>query len=701
MKMSHQSCKSFPHKHNLPKTSNDHHSIKSKSSCHAASVVHNCKPACSSSMNTDVHCNSSHKVRRLKTRKERNQVRDQERNRSQTHHQHSKIVGGEKPQCHHIHPLSCSRKESTFAKPFIPQKPSIITEGRLTSIRGLFSHEVRSIDIERLVSEQIKTDKQKKDQRKMSTTHITSPLSPLVTLPDSDQDCTLDEVQEPHQEQENNMLPHVKKKKCSKKELTGKNGGIQTNRGVAGPMELSREDGKYDRNANSRKEDTNSKTNSSSPRETENMVLSSLENETVHHLCSTPVETNKNNSHILQTDILKSRDEGNQDNGSMNIQRFEKTPTMIEFPNMEVPQMLENPQTLTSLSELDSGAGQLADIVKQRTQMSMSCREAVKRLATRLCQASELHVPSHRRPLLSECREALMHTLQKRHSFQLENNLHRLHSFLNGKQTASRLSSGQRHEDCLSFSHAVENENRSYSRNMEIWTDSAMQHDYLAEEVRLDLERGDSTRKRRIQEWNTSFPPFSLEEPRQSHTDMSLQFDQWRADKLSQDCFRAQHHPSRHLFNQSQTFTQHAVPMHTAPTWLDHPVNFYSQQQSLSTGESLESVNLDLSRISQQCTEETDLNFNSQHIYESRKQKPQEPPFEGSRFWSHQQKGRDERENCAPFSFSASYLSEGFQYEPFFRCPRPSNTQRRSNCLSMTHCPTSTKPFYPPLGLYL
>ncbi|XP_056125910.1 uncharacterized protein LOC130103642 [Rhinichthys klamathensis goyatoka] len=698
MKMSHQSCKSFPHKHSLPKTSNDHRSLKTKSSCHAANAVHNCKPACSSSMNTDVHRNSTHKVRRLKTRKERNQVRDQERNRSHTYNQHSRKVGGEKAQCHHIHPLSCSTKERTFAKPLIRQKPSIITEGRLTSIRGLFSHKVRSIDIERLVSDQIKKDKQKKEQRKQFMMHITSPLSPPVTLPDSDQNCTLDEVQEPLQEQENNMPPHVKRKKGSRKELIGKNTGIRTNRGDAGPMGLSREDGKYDRNANTRKEDTSNKTRQdspSSPRETEHVVLSSLENDPVHQLCSTPVETNKNNSDISQTDTLKSHDEGNQEKGFMNIQIFEKTSTMMGFPNMEAPQMLENLQTFTSLSELDSGAGQLADSVKHREQMSKSCREAVKRLARRLCQASELHVPSHRRPLLAECREVLMQTLQKRHGFQLEHNLYRLHSFLNEKQAASQLSSGQSHKDCSPFSHAVENEERCYSRNMEIWTDSAMQHNYLAEEVRLDLDRGASTKKRRIQEWNTSSPPFSLEEPQQSHTDM---FDQWRAAELSQDFFRAQHHPSRHLFNQSQTFTQHAVPILRAPTWLDHPVNSYSQQQSLSTGESSKSVYLDPSRISQQCTEETDLSFNSYHLNESRKQKPQEPSFGGSRFWSNQQQVQDERERWAPFSFSASYLSEGFQYEPFFRCPHPSNTSR-SDWLGMTQCPRSNTPFPPPLYL--
>ncbi|XP_067259807.1 uncharacterized protein [Chanodichthys erythropterus] len=686
MKMSHQSCKSFPHKHNLPKTSNDHPSIKAKSSCHAANAINNCKSLCSSSMNTDVHCNLSNKVRRLKTRKERNQIRGQERNKSHTYHQHSRKGGGEKAQCRNIHPLSCSRKERTFAKPFITQKPSIITEGRLTSIRGLFSHEVRSIDIERVVSEQIKRDKQRKEQGKSSMANISSPQSP--SIPDSDQDCTLDEVQEPLQEEENNTPPQVKRKKSSIKELIEKNSGIQTNRRVTGPIGLSKEDGKYVRKANTRKEYTNSKTRQdspSSPREIEHMVLSSLENEPVHQLCSTPVETNKNKSDISETGTLKPHDEGNQEHGLMNIQRFGKT-------NMEVPQMLENPQTLTSLSELDSGSGQLADNGKQREQMSVSCREAVKRLATRLCQASDLHVPSHRRPLLAECKETLMQTLQKRHGFQLEHNLHRLLSFLNGKQMASQLSSGQRHEDCSSFSHAVENEDRCYSRNMDIWTDSAMQHDYFTEEVKLDLDRGVSTKKHWIQEWNTFSPSFSLEEPLQSHTDM---FGQWRAAELSQDCFRAQNHPSRDLFNQSPTFTLHAAPILRAPTWLDHPVYSYSQQRALSTGDSLKSVHLDRSRISQQCTEETDLNF----IYESRKQETHKPSFGGSRFWSHQQQVQDERERWAPLPFSASYLSEGFQYEPFVRCPHPYNTQRRSDRLGMTHCPRSNTPFYPPLYL--
>ncbi len=477
MKMSHQSNRSFLHKHNLPKTSIYCHSSTAKSSCHTANAAHTSQPVCSSSMRTDVLCNSSQKVRRLKTRKERNQIRGLERNRYHSGSLHSRREGGEKAH----HPLACSRKERAFAKPFISQKPSIITEGRLTFNRGLFSHEIRSIDIERLVSEQIKRDEQRKEQRKQSMMHITSPLLPPA-VPDSDLDCTLDEEQEP-ENNKTHVPPQVKRKKSSRKEPSG----FQTNIGVIVSTGPSREDGKHDRNANSRKEDTNSKTRQDSlscpPRETEYVVLSSSENEPVYQLCSTPVETNMNKSDVSQTCNLKSQDEEIQENGFMNIRRFEKNSSTVGFPNMEVTQMFENPLTLTSLSDLDSGAGQIRDNVDQGEPMSLSCREAMKRLLTRLCQTSELRVPSRRHPLLAECREALLQTLQKRHSFQLEHNLHRLHSFLNRNQMASQLSSGQRDEHCLPSSHAVENEDRC--RNMEIWT--GVSHFYIKKRHRRNL----------------------------------------------------------------------------------------------------------------------------------------------------------------------------------------------------------------------
>uniref|UniRef100_A0A3Q3CBZ0 Uncharacterized protein n=1 Tax=Haplochromis burtoni TaxID=8153 RepID=A0A3Q3CBZ0_HAPBU len=44
------------------------------------------------------------------------------------------------------------------------QEPSIITDGRLTGHHGLFNHEVKSIDFERLLSEQPKLEEQRKEK---------------------------------------------------------------------------------------------------------------------------------------------------------------------------------------------------------------------------------------------------------------------------------------------------------------------------------------------------------------------------------------------------------------------------------------------------------------------------------------------------------------------------------------------------------
>ncbi|XP_051574403.1 uncharacterized protein si:dkey-250k15.4 [Myxocyprinus asiaticus] len=703
--MSHQTSKSLPDEHNVPKASHDHAPSKDKYSCHTASAAPFCHELCHSSKMTKANCNSTQRVKRLKTRKERNQIRGQERNGSHTCPQHSRKEGSEKAQIHyclHRHSFtSCARKVKAFAKPFSPQKPSIITEGRLTSIRGLFSHEIKSIDIERLVSEQIKRDKKSKEQRKQSMTHSTSPLPPqLPSVPDSGQDCTLDDAQEPLQQPGNNTLPvlQVRTKKSSRKGLTRKHPNVfQTNR-VAVPMGSPREDGKHDRNDSARREDTNSKTRpyiSSSPRATELMVLSSSENEAAHQLSPSPAEANKNYSDIPQMDSMKSQDEGNNESrnstsdnrsGFINIQRLEKTSTMARFPNIAVPQIINNPTLsfMTSRSEMDSGTVAKADNVKQGEQMSVSVRKAMKRLAARLCQAVELPVPNRRCPLLEECREVLLQTLQKRHGFQLENNLHRLQSLLNVKETHTQFSSGQRHEDHpdIHLNHLMESDKRECRRNKEIWTE---------EDVKQDLDKGASIKKRRIQDWKTFSLPVSQNEPLQSHTDMSLQFDQCSAAGLSENRFSAQHHPSTQLFCQDKAFTQHAASITSALTWVDHPFEPCSQQllgEPMRRGE-----------ICHQWKEETDPNLNSYSEYQSRKQIPQEASLGESRlFWSHQLQIQEVRERFAPFSVSADLPSEGFKYKPFYCFPHPSNSQHRFDWLDVTLCPRDTldRALYPP-----
>uniref|UniRef100_A0A3B4WBI7 Uncharacterized protein n=1 Tax=Seriola lalandi dorsalis TaxID=1841481 RepID=A0A3B4WBI7_SERLL len=83
-------------------------------------------------------------------------------------------------------PSPCCHCPSLFPN-VIPasHEPSIITDSRLIGHHGLFNHEVKSIDIERLLSEQGKLEKSgQKTQKKnhaishpSSTTHIPPPLS--------------------------------------------------------------------------------------------------------------------------------------------------------------------------------------------------------------------------------------------------------------------------------------------------------------------------------------------------------------------------------------------------------------------------------------------------------------------------------------------------------------------------------------------
>ncbi|XP_028834952.1 proline-rich protein 19 isoform X2 [Denticeps clupeoides] len=84
------------------------------------------------------------KMKRLKTYKERSQIRDGQKLR-QRHH--SKAKGHS-----HGHSRGQSQFQTAVAKIFPHLKPCIITERRLVGHQGLFNHEVKSFDIERLLT---------------------------------------------------------------------------------------------------------------------------------------------------------------------------------------------------------------------------------------------------------------------------------------------------------------------------------------------------------------------------------------------------------------------------------------------------------------------------------------------------------------------------------------------------------------------
>ncbi|XP_056299726.1 uncharacterized protein si:dkey-250k15.4 [Pseudoliparis swirei] len=125
---------------------------------------------------TDVH----HKMKRLRSRKERNQKRPggKEASKSKAHHHphcHSQIS---KDVTYFQNCCPCATRRNALFPNIIPvaQEPSIITDSRLIGHHGLFNHEVKSIDIERLLSEQRKrgTSGQQGREKNTSTSHPSS-----------------------------------------------------------------------------------------------------------------------------------------------------------------------------------------------------------------------------------------------------------------------------------------------------------------------------------------------------------------------------------------------------------------------------------------------------------------------------------------------------------------------------------------------
>lgn len=107
------------------------------------------------------------KLKRLKSHRERNQIRGCGKKdpkfcsqHQQCHHLSSKDMTHFHSCCHH----SSRRNAPSSSTVAVTKEPSVITENRLIGHQGLFNHEVKSIDIERLLSEQRKMEKSKLEE---------------------------------------------------------------------------------------------------------------------------------------------------------------------------------------------------------------------------------------------------------------------------------------------------------------------------------------------------------------------------------------------------------------------------------------------------------------------------------------------------------------------------------------------------------
>ncbi|XP_028326143.1 proline-rich protein 19 [Gouania willdenowi] len=173
--MSHTCCRKYDKK--VSNVLNKQLIVKAKSCCSVRTVTTDCK-----CLDRSSKTNGQQKMKRLKTRRERSHTRTQNEIKSRHHRrdmEHSR-------NCCHSTDHCCFRKGSVFTS-VVPtaQEPSIITGSRLIGHHGLFNQEVKSVNIERLLSEQKKREqtnkcvnqKDHKTLRMSSASHIVSPLS--------------------------------------------------------------------------------------------------------------------------------------------------------------------------------------------------------------------------------------------------------------------------------------------------------------------------------------------------------------------------------------------------------------------------------------------------------------------------------------------------------------------------------------------
>ncbi|XP_029359834.1 proline-rich protein 19 isoform X2 [Echeneis naucrates] len=156
--MSHTCGRVSSHNKKIFKFFNKQSGAKDKDCCLVNGSTAECQ--CPKQCKTDGQYN----VKRLKTRRERSQVRGggKETSKAKLHHHHCH------PQTNKTHPCchSSCHCPSLFSNVPPLNEPSVITDSRLIGHHGLFNHEVKSIDIERLLSEQRKLEKQEEEEPK-------------------------------------------------------------------------------------------------------------------------------------------------------------------------------------------------------------------------------------------------------------------------------------------------------------------------------------------------------------------------------------------------------------------------------------------------------------------------------------------------------------------------------------------------------
>lgn len=402
--------------------------------CHSSVCGNNQMEACSS---------EPQKMKRLKTIKQRNQIHEQRTNRSNQRHPHCERGSKDKGPCSGCQDCQCSRSlkfsrtEKPIAKPFPSQKPSIITEGRLTSIRGLFSHEVRSVDIERLVKEK----KYQKHNIKEGQAAGGNSFSPSGLIAHTPPPAVISEISEEGVSE------------CTNKDQTSKTlektDCLQSNIDATVSMTVQSAGGKY-KSAQAH-QDTDNTTRSGSPSDQkgiqEAVILSSSESEPVHKSFPTSVKVSLGDHNVIpKKQKTHDRKQNNKTTTVMDVQHVfvntegPVTPTGPHDFNSDALQFNRSPAIfMFSSPTMNTEKSAMGNENQFRKSALSSKEEAVSRVSSSLCHSLSSFPLDRCCPLLSECRNTLLHHLQYRHGSQLQHNLHKLHSHISEESPCSPL----------------------------------------------------------------------------------------------------------------------------------------------------------------------------------------------------------------------------------------------------------------------
>lgn len=352
-------------------------------------------------------------MKRLKTRKERSQIRggwkEISKIKSNHHHHHYRHCQSNIDMAH-LHNCCCASCHcSSRRNPPFPsvvrsvQEPSIITDGRLTGHHGLFNHEVKSIDFERLLSEQPKLEEQRKEKNTVishssSASHNSASLSTDALL---GADTDVGSCVPFRKNTDPASKAHTDRQEKEKKNIQfeSKQSDVTTEEKPQQQLPLSCE-------------------SFQSSHWSKHSFLDVLTTETKRACVMS-----ENSRESLLTPVV---DRDNIKSFNTNVKK-RVISTLVQTPkNQEPPvQQIQTHRLTSSPLKLSSSATTNSCEIQDRTQDPEYVTKFVSAVAARLCQRLKLPSISRRNPL-SESREVLLNSLRETHGPWLQENLLRL-----------------------------------------------------------------------------------------------------------------------------------------------------------------------------------------------------------------------------------------------------------------------------------